>query len=61
MFVFFLWIQVLVRKEISYTRMEIKERKQLVAEFEILAQIKHPNVIQYFHRDHLKTDQMLHL
>ncbi|KAH0613984.1 uncharacterized protein H6S33_005870 [Morchella sextelata] len=52
---------VLVRKEISYVKMTDKEKNQLVAEFEILARLKHRNIVEYFHRDHMKKDQSIHL
>lgn len=52
---------MLVRKEISYVKMTDKEKNQLVAEFEILARLKHRNIVEYFHRDHMKKDQSIHL
>jgi NIMA (never in mitosis gene a)-related kinase 2 len=32
-----------------------------LAEFQLLATLKHPNIVEYFHRDHIKSDSMLHL
>ncbi|KAL3426586.1 g2-specific protein kinase nima [Phlyctema vagabunda] len=53
--------QVLCRKEINYLRMSQKEREQLHAEFAILSSLHHPNIVGYYHREHLKTSQDLHL
>ncbi|KAI1815601.1 kinase-like protein [Poronia punctata] len=52
---------VLCRKEISYLKMSHKEREQLHAEFQILSSLRHPNIVGYFHREHLKQSQDLHL
>jgi NIMA (never in mitosis gene a)-related kinase len=41
--------------------MSQKEKEQLQAELSILKELKHPNIVQYFERDHLKTTQDLHL
>lgn len=41
--------------------MSDKEKNQLVAEFEILARLKHRNIVEYFHRDHIKKEQSIHL
>jgi NIMA (never in mitosis gene a)-related kinase len=41
--------------------MSQKEREQLHAEFSILSSLRHPNIVQYYHRDHLKPTQELHL
>ncbi|MCJ1387420.1 G2-specific serine/threonine protein kinase [Xylographa bjoerkii] len=49
------------RKEISYVRMSQKEREQLHAEFSILNSLRHPNIVGYYHREHLKTSQELHI
>ena len=49
------------RKEISYLRMSQKEREQLHAEFQILSHLRHPNIVAYYHREHLKLSQDLHL
>lgn len=53
--------QVLCRKEINYTKMSQKERDQLQCEFQILASLKNPHIVGYFHREHLKNDQELYL
>lgn len=52
---------ILCRKEISYLKMSQKEREQLHAEFQILSSLRHPNIVGYFHREHLKHTQDLHL
>ncbi|KAH8811415.1 kinase-like domain-containing protein [Xylogone sp. PMI_703] len=53
--------QILCRKEINYLRMSQKEREQLHAEFAILSSLRHPNIVGYYHREHLKTTQDLYL
>jgi len=53
--------QVLCRKEIQYIKMSQKEREQLHAEFSILNSLKHPNIVAYYHREHLKSTQELYL
>ncbi|KAJ9634102.1 uncharacterized protein PV06_09651 [Exophiala oligosperma] len=52
---------ILCRKEINYLKMSQKERDQLHAEFSILSSLKHPNIVGYFHREHLKQTQELYL
>ncbi|RYP77838.1 hypothetical protein DL771_000935 [Monosporascus sp. 5C6A] len=52
---------IMCRKEISYLKMSQKEREQLHAEFQILSGLKHPNIVAYYHREHLKMSQDLHL
>ncbi|KAI0010433.1 kinase-like domain-containing protein [Xylariaceae sp. FL0662B] len=52
---------VLCRKEISYLKMSQKEREQLHAEFQILSTLRHPNIVGYYHREHLKQSQDLYL
>lgn len=52
---------IMCRKEISYQRMSQKEREQLHAEFQILSHLRHPNIVAYYHREHLKASQDLHL
>ena len=41
--------------------MSQKEREQLHAEFSILNSLRHPNIVAYYHREHLKLTQDLHL
>ncbi|OAL35532.1 hypothetical protein AYO20_05151 [Fonsecaea nubica] len=52
---------ILCRKEINYLKMSQKERDQLHAEFSILASLSHPNIVGYFHREHLRQTQELYL
>ncbi|KAF2116924.1 kinase-like domain-containing protein [Lophiotrema nucula] len=52
---------ILCRKEISYSKMSQKEREQLQAELSILKELRHPNIVAYFERDHIKQSQDLHL
>lgn len=54
-------IQILCRKEINYLKMSQKERDQLHSEFSILSSLSHPNIVGYFHREHLKNTQELYL
>ena len=42
-------------------RMSQKEREQLHSEFSILNSLRHPNIVAYYHREHLKATQDLHL
>ena len=41
--------------------MSQKEREQLHTEFSILNSLKHPNIVGYYHREHLKSTQELYL
>lgn len=52
---------VVCRKEINYGKMSQKEREQLHAEFQCLSSLRHPNIVGYYHREHLKSQQELHL
>ncbi|GAT18751.1 G2-specific protein kinase NimA [Aspergillus luchuensis] len=47
--------------EINYIKMSQKEREQLTAEFNILSSLRHPNIVAYYHREHLKASQDLYL
>ncbi|KAL8636944.1 MAG: hypothetical protein Q9228_005725 [Teloschistes exilis] len=53
--------RILCRKEVNYVKMGQKEREQLYAEFSILSSLRHPNIVAYYHRHHLKETQDLHL
>ena len=53
--------QILCRKEISYHRMSDKEKHQLAAELDILRTLRHPNIVQYYSREHLKGTQDVYL
>lgn len=39
----------------------MKEREQLHAEFSILSTLNHPNIVQYYHREHIKASQDLYI
>jgi len=39
-----------VSKEMFYGKMSEREKKQLVAEVNILQSLKHPNIVQYIDR-----------
>ncbi|KAF2281404.1 kinase-like protein [Westerdykella ornata] len=52
---------ILCRKEISYSRMSQKEREQLQSELAILKDLRHPNIVKYYERDHIKASQDLYL
>jgi NIMA (never in mitosis gene a)-related kinase 2 len=41
--------------------MSEKEKIQLAAELDILKTLRHPNVVQYYHRSHLKSSSDIHL
>ena len=42
--------QIFVWKEIDYGRMSEKEKIQLVSEVNILRELNHPNIVQYYDR-----------
>ncbi|THV71358.1 kinase-like protein [Aureobasidium pullulans] len=56
-----LQVKILCRKEICYTRMSQKEREQLSAELDILRGLRHPNIVAYYEKEHLKASHDLHL
>ena len=41
--------------------MSEKERQQLQAELAILKGLRHQNIVAYYEREHIKTDQILHI
>ena len=41
--------------------MSDKERSQLQSECGILQSTKHPNIVEYYSRDHIKSESMLHM
>ncbi|KAI5846061.1 kinase-like domain-containing protein [Tricharina praecox] len=53
--------KILVRKTVFYGDMKDKDRQQLTAECGILSQVKHPNVVEYFDREHDKVNATLNL
>src|SRR5688572_6536043 len=42
--------KILVRKEIDYSKMSEKEKRQLVSEVNILRELRHPNIVRYYER-----------
>ncbi|KAJ3286809.1 hypothetical protein HK104_008870 [Borealophlyctis nickersoniae] len=42
--------RILARKEIDYRKMSEKEKKQLVAEVNILRELRHPHIVRYYER-----------
>jgi len=42
--------KMLVWKELNYGKMSEKEKQQLVAEVNILRDLKHPNIVSYIDR-----------
>jgi len=42
--------KIFVWKEINYGIMSEREKKQLVAEVNILRELKHPNIVRYYDR-----------
>ncbi|KAJ3108535.1 G2-specific serine/threonine protein kinase [Phlyctochytrium planicorne] len=42
--------KILARKEIDYRKMTEKEKRQLVAEVNILRELRHPNIVRYYER-----------
>ncbi|ORZ05923.1 kinase-like domain-containing protein [Lobosporangium transversale] len=42
--------KILARKEIDYRKMGVKEKEQLVAEVNILKDLKHPNIVEFLER-----------
>lgn len=50
-----------MRKEISYKSMNQKEKNQLIDEFRILKSLVHPNIVQYYHHEHVAEESAVHL
>uniref|UniRef100_A0A0L0NVU6 non-specific serine/threonine protein kinase n=1 Tax=Candidozyma auris TaxID=498019 RepID=A0A0L0NVU6_CANAR len=53
--------EILVRKEIEYTSMSIQERNHIISELRILRELNHPNVVKYYHHDHLPEEKVIHI
>ena len=53
--------QILCRKEISYLKMSAKEKEQLQAELSILKELRHPNIVAYYEREHKKQSADLNI
>jgi serine/threonine protein kinase len=54
-------LKVLCRKEINYLKMSQKEREQLQAELAVLKGLRHPNIVAYYEREHIKSTMDLHI
>ncbi|GMM58010.1 serine/threonine protein kinase [Maudiozyma humilis] len=52
---------VMVRKEIKYGHMNVKERQQLIAECRILAQLRHEHIVRFHSWDFDERGQVLYL
>ncbi|KAK9477834.1 kinase-like domain-containing protein [Lipomyces japonicus] len=52
---------LLVRKEISYSRMSQREKTQLLAELRILKALRHANIVQYVHHERVQESEEVHL
>ncbi|ODV79733.1 kinase-like protein [Suhomyces tanzawaensis NRRL Y-17324] len=53
--------QLLVRKEIEYTSMNVHERNQLILELRILRELNHPNIVKYYRHDHIVESKCIHI
>ncbi|KAI8849375.1 kinase-like domain-containing protein [Chytridium lagenaria] len=53
--------QILARKEIDYRKMTEKEKRQLVAEVNILRELRHPNIVRYFERFVDRENSMIYI
>ena len=53
--------EVLVRKEIHYLKMSEREKQQLTQEVNILAGLRHQNIVRYYSREISKEEGMVYL
>ncbi|KAJ3219841.1 G2-specific serine/threonine protein kinase [Dinochytrium kinnereticum] len=53
--------KILACKEIDYRKMTEKEKKQLVAEVNILRELRHPNIVRYYERSVDKNNCMIYI
>ncbi|TID29633.1 hypothetical protein CANINC_001752 [Pichia inconspicua] len=53
--------RIFVRKEISYRSLSKKEEKQLASEFEILQNLKHPNIVRVYDYEKLPNEKLLNI
>lgn len=53
--------RILVWKELSYGRMNEKEKQQIVAEVNILRDLQHPSIVQYHHHFIDKKDLKIYI
>lgn len=51
----------MVWKELNYGKMSEKEKQQLVSEVNILRDLKHPNIVQYYDRIIDKANQRIYI
>jgi len=51
----------MVRKEIHYLKMSEREKQQLTQEVNILAGLRHPNIVRYYSREIAKDEGMVYL
>jgi serine/threonine protein kinase len=51
----------MVRKEIHYLKMSEREKQQLTQEVNILAGLRHPNIVRYYSREIAKAEGMVYL
>lgn len=52
---------ILVRKEIEYNSMSGQEKNHIISELRILRELNHPNVVKYYHHDHLPELKAIHI
>ncbi|KAI8591974.1 kinase-like domain-containing protein [Geranomyces variabilis] len=53
--------KIFARKEIDYRKMSERERKQLVAEVNILRELRHPYIVRYFERHIDRENSMIYI
>ena len=51
----------MARKEIHYARMTDMEKKQLTQEVNILATLRHPNIVRYYHRQLDRQEGLIYM
>ncbi|ORX97721.1 kinase-like protein [Basidiobolus meristosporus CBS 931.73] len=53
--------KILARKEINYVKLSEKEKQQLVAELNILKEIRHPHIVRYYDRQFIQNSGVFYL
>ncbi|ORY02602.1 never in mitosis gene a-related expressed kinase 2 [Basidiobolus meristosporus CBS 931.73] len=53
--------KILARKEINYVKLSEKEKQQLVAELNILKEIRHPHIVRYYDRHFAQNSGVFYL
>ncbi|KAJ1567204.1 G2-specific serine/threonine protein kinase, partial [Cladochytrium tenue] len=53
--------KVLARKEIDFRKMSEREKRQLVAEVNILRELKHPSIVRYYERVLDRDQSMIYI